>query len=133
MEVISNERAAQEVENWLSIKKISGKRREKLKDNIEELINLVSGGQLSIADDGIITQPLLFPLGNGNEIKELKFKPRLKGIDISRAAGINKGFDLDNFVISRLAALTDQNKEILKNLDTEDRAVSDAVTVFFTA
>lgn len=130
-QIVNIDTATADVNRWLTCKRISGKRQEKLKENIDELISLVSDGSLVINDDCLIVQELLFPIGNNGEVKKLTWKPRLTLVDISRASSASSKFDLQDHIASRIAAATSTPLQLIKNMDTEDKAVSDAIAVFF--
>ena len=57
--VVSKDVAQQDVERWLSFKKLTDQRREEKKENIEALINAVCDGNLIVDEDCNLIQKLL--------------------------------------------------------------------------
>lgn len=130
--VLTNEIATEEVNRWLSYKKISDKKREEKKDSIESLIGYFEDGTLELREDCTIVHLLKFPVGTNDYIKQLEFKPRLTQKDINAVKNKNaKTVDTDSFIMDRLAALTGVARELLNNLDTTDMSVCQAIAVFF--
>jgi len=131
MAKVSQEIARQDINKWLDYKKISPKRRDELKENIDKLVDNVSEGVLIVTDKFELTQDLLFPLGIDGAIKKLTYKPRLKQIDISKKIQGNKGTDVGTYVRSYVCALTDQPAGIIGELDSEDYNIANSIAVFF--
>lgn len=131
MAKVSPEIARQDINKWLDCKKISTKRRDELKDNIDKLVDNVSEGILVLNDKNELIQELLFPLGIDGAIKKLTYKPRLKQADISKKIQGNKGTDVGSYVRSYVCALTDQPANLIGELDSEDYNVANSIAVFF--
>jgi hypothetical protein len=128
---ISRELAQQEVEKWLDFKRYRQSKREENKDSIEQLVNAVSDGLLILNDDFSWTQKLIFPIGEGVEIKELKYRPRLNSkLTEPHLKGI-KASDIDARLNGIICALTDSPKPVVASLDTEDKGIATTIAVFF--
>lgn len=132
MEKLNRESAEAEVNSWLDYKKISDKKRESYKDNIESLIDAMVEGILTLDDkEKVITQGLKFPIGEEMKVSELKYRPRITvGMVQAHMAGV-KATDADGRITAYVAALTSQPKELIKKLDTEDNAVAQSIAIFF--
>jgi len=133
---VDQESALKDFEKWIFIKKIRDqKRQENAKGKFEDVIvSSIAEGDLSIDENGYITQKLIFPIidDNGNDIlTELRFIPRipvkllnikLKGVDAS---------DADKRQVAYVSALTQVNMGILEKLDSEDSRISQAIVMYF--
>lgn len=136
MEVITPEVAQQEVNQWLDFKKVSEKRRENYKENIETLVGSIVTGQLTLDQDSKeFTQNLLLPItAEGTDkvtVDKLVFKPRIAVKQIRTQMQGVKSTDLQGMILGYIAALTGKPKEVLANLDTEDYTVAQAIAIFF--
>lgn len=131
MQKVSREQAKQEVESWLDFKKIGEKKRESQEAQIESLVDAVAEGDLVLKEDKTFVQVLKFPTQGDIPIKELEYKPRLSMMNIhSQLEGV-KSSDGDGRVLAYVAALTGKAKQIIRNLDSEDYNVSQAIAIFF--
>lgn len=129
MKSVSNDVARQEVEKWLSAKRISAKKREANEDSIENLVEGFEEGVLVLNHEtNEITQNILFPEG---EIKQLVFKPRMSVGDLHPYLKQLKSNDVDGRVKAYISALTNQPASILNRLDLYDYGVSTNIAVFF--
>ncbi len=132
MERVIREQAVIEVNKWLDTKKIFKSTREAREDDIELLIEAIQEGVLIYnEEDNSFTHKLLHPIMNEKSVTELKYlgrlndniiRPYLKGVDPS---------DGDARLLATLAALTGTAKGILSALDSVDKKVSNAITIFF--
>lgn len=126
--------AQAEVDKWLEAKKITGKKLDSLKDNVEALVDGIEDGSLVLREDMHFVLKLKFPLTNsdGKEtLTELVFKPRLTIKEVNaRMKGV-KPSDADARVIRYVGALTDQPSAVLENLDTGDNAMAQQFASFF--
>lgn len=129
-EKVSKEIALNEVNNWLDFKKVSEKKREGYKENIETLADFISDGVLSLQEN-VFTQQLNFAVGDGGTITKLEYKPRLNMKVVNEQLQGVKATDADGRIVAYIAALTGQPKNIVKLLDTEDYAVAQAIALFF--
>lgn len=131
MAKVSVEVARQEVNKWLDHKRVSVKRREELKENIDRLVDNISEGLLVLNEKFELVQELLFPVGEGGAIKKLTYKPRLKQGEISKKIAGAKSSDVGSYVRAYASALTDQPSAIIAELDSEDYNLANQITVFF--
>lgn len=125
------ETATNEINRWLDYKKVDGKTRETNKDGIERLINGVCDGTLVMEDDCTITHTLKFPTDGDGQIKELKYKPRVKVNAIHMHLQGGSSTDFDFRTLATAAAISGQHKNVLKTLDSEDYKITQAITFFF--
>lgn len=129
---IAKDIAAQEVQGWLDFKKIKEKKQESYKDQIEVLVDAVSEGTLEInPETKNITQNLDFPIGSEMKVSKLEYKPRLTVGEIQSHMGGVKATDADGRITAYVAALTNQPKELIKKLDTEDNSIAQSIAIFF--
>jgi hypothetical protein len=131
MEVVVKEVAKAEVEKWLDYKKVGGTKRENFKDSIDTLAGFISDGSLTLKEDKTFEQALKFPIGSGGSITKLEYKPRIAMSVVNEKLKGVAATDADGRLLAYTAALTGQPKNIIKELDTEDNAVAQAVVVFF--
>jgi hypothetical protein len=126
---VSKEIAEKEVNSWLDHKKMSPKRREEKKEAIESLISLVEDGTVTIEPDTfILSQHLLFERG---EQKKLSWKPFG---NVGRVQIYMKNVESTDFTgnaIAHACAQTDQSKNLINSLDSEDVAVLKVLALFF--
>lgn len=123
-----------EIKRWLDYKKVKGKKRESLQDNIDNMVDSIVDGTLVLQEDFKLVHTLSFPLKNERgevTIKELIYKPRLQVRDINVKMKGLKPTDADGRIIGYTRALTDQPAEVIKSLDTEDNTLAQHITGFF--
>jgi hypothetical protein len=133
MENVVNKNTAElEVNAWLDHKRISEKRREEKKAAIDSLIGFVEDGTVSINPETFeIKQNLKFEIGNQIKIKELIWKPFG---NVGRVQIYMKNVDSADYTgncIAHACAQTDQSKNIINSLDSEDTAVIKVIANFF--
>lgn len=129
MQIISKELAAEEVNSWLEYKKVGEAKREQHKDSIKLITDSIVEGYLSLNDDKSLTHVLKFPFGEDVKTTEFKYKARLSGLEVEKAQkGVKEGFAM---LMAFAGALTDKGPGLLKHMDTEDIAISNAISVFF--
>lgn len=134
MSKIPFEKAQEEVDGWLDLKQVDEKKRDSYKDSIETLVNGVMAGLLTIDDKGFITHKLKFPTEGDKEstgVTDLKYKPRLKMSSVHAALQGTKPGDAHGMVLAYVSALTGQPKNLIKDLDTEDYSIGQAIAIFF--
>lgn len=123
--------ANQEVEAWLDYKNVRGKKREGLKEQIENIADAISEGILSINEEKYIVHRLLMPVGEEVKIEELKYKPRLSDkLKAPHMKGVSNTDSL-GMLHATIAALTEKPRPVIANLDTEDMDVARSIAVFF--
>lgn len=128
---VSLEQATLEITEWLDYKKVSEKKREAYKESIDSLIEAVSEGALIVNEDKTLTHELKFEIGEEMKISKLTYKPRLSMGKIHNHMQGVKTTDGDGRILAYVSALSDQTKGLIKGMDTEDYAISQAVAVFF--
>lgn len=131
---IDQETALKDFERWLSIKKIREQKRQENSKFEDIIISSIIEGDLTIDENGYITQKLIFPVENAEQqpvLSDLKFIPRipikllnikLKGVDSS---------DADKRQIAYMAALTQQNMGLLEKMETEDHRIAQSIIMYF--
>lgn len=132
---IAREVAEQEVLSWLEHKKVNDRKRQNYKENIETLIDAISVGILTLNDDKTFVQSLNFPIGVGEKgeekITSLSYKPRLKVQTVQVCLQGIKASDADGRVCGYISALTGTDRNIIKQLDTEDYSIGESIAIFF--
>lgn len=133
MEKVTIEIATADVNKWLDNKKISQKKRDVQKDQIDVLIDSIVEGFLILNEDGSFTQTLKFPVdGEANlGLKELNYKPRIGVGEVHMHLQNFKSSDADGRILAYVLALTKKAKEIVRKMDSEDYSVAQAIAVFF--
>lgn len=131
---IAREVAEQEVQDWLDFKKVNARKRQNYKENIETLVDSIVVGILTLNDDKSFVQKLNFPLGEeGKEatITTLTYKPRIKVQTVQVCLQGIKPADADGRVCGYISALTGTDRNIIKQLDTEDYSIGESIAIFF--
>lgn len=128
---INRELAQQEIESWLDFKKINEKKREAQKEQIETLIDAVADGSLTLSPDKKLIQVLKFPTEGEMPVTKMEYAPRLKVSTIHEKLQGVKSTDADGRICAYIAALTNNPKNVVKAMDTEDYGVAQAVAIFF--
>jgi len=127
-DVIAIEVAQKEVEKWLDFKKVDDDKRADNAEGINALAKAVSKGYLRLNENHEFIQTLKFPIG---DLKELKYKPRLKMNEIHVKSTNVKAGDANGLITAYICALTDTNSGIIKEIDTEDNRVAQQIAIFF--
>lgn len=124
--------AEKEVDSWLDYKRVKPKKREENKSSVETLVDGFECGVLSLnPQTKEIDFKLDFPIGNEGAIKKLTFKPRLKVGDAhAKLKGVGAG-DVDGRIAAYVAALTDKNTALIREIDSEDYSFAQAIAIFF--
>lgn len=128
---VSKEVAEKEVLTWLEFKKISDKKKESFKENIEAIVDAICDGVLTLETDFTFTHHLKFPLDNEVKTTELKYKPRLKMVDVHKQLVGVEAKNVDGRIVAYIAALSDKPKRVITELESEDYGVAQSVAVFF--
>lgn len=127
--VISKDQAELEINSWLDFKKISERKREAFKTNIDNMIEAIMEGNLSLNDETfVLTQTLKFPI---SDIKTFDYKPRIKVKEVQDRLQNIKGGGIFAQSFAYISALTGQLTGIVKELETEDYTLADHISVFF--
>lgn len=129
MKVITREAATVEVTGWLDKKKIYESTREAQKDSIELLIDAMVNGDLTLDENtNEFTHRLLFPI---SEVTQLKYRARLNDTALRPHLLGVKASDADGRLLAHTAALTNQPKSILSELDSADKKIMMSIAIFF--
>jgi hypothetical protein len=132
MSKVSLEVAANDLESWLDYKKIFPKTREQNADSIEFLQEMISEGVLMIDERTFeITHKLLFEIGEDEKIDHVVYKSRINDKILKPYMNGVKSTDADGRLTAYIAALTNQNKSIIQNMDSQDKKISTSIAVFF--
>ena len=127
--------AEQEVEAWLDFKNVSPRKRKEHEEIIETLVNAVEDGVLSIDSESFeITQKLYIPVENNEgevTLDSLKYVARAKVFEIHNGLKGIKGSDPQSMILGYASAITKQPKPVLRNLDTSDFGIAQAISIFF--
>jgi hypothetical protein len=136
--LLTLEQAHEEIESWLDYKKISAQKRKSFEDQIETLQEAICEGSLVLekggegeSDSFKFVQALKFPFGKEEIIKELTYRSRIGVATIHLHLKDVKSTDADGRLLAHIAALTSQNKELLKKMDTVDYTTASAIAMFF--
>ena len=127
-DVIAIEVAQKEVEKWLDFKKVDEDKRADNAEGINALAKSVSKGYLRLNENHEFIQTLKFPIG---DLKELKYKPRLKMNEIHVKSTNVKAGDANGLITAYICALTDTNSGLIKEIDTEDNRIAQQIAIFF--
>ncbi len=138
MNKITAEIAEQEVQNWLEFKKVSERKRENYKDNIETIVNAMVDGVLVLEPDTFtFKQTLKHKIApdeksqQSGSIEELEYKPRITVRQVQMQLQGIKASDVQGMILGYACALTGKPKGILAALDTEDFNTVQAIAIFF--
>lgn len=130
--VVDELSAKAEIEKWLDHKKVRAKVREKNSDNIEQLVECIMDGFLTLDETTFeLKQKLAHEIGEDKKISELVFKPRLKMFEIQQRTKGVKVSDTSEYVMAYVSALTGQPAAVLKQLDSSDYGIGQNLAVFF--
>ena len=129
---VTHEVAQNEINSWLDKKKVFASIRDANKESIENLVEAVVEGVLTLDSSSFeLTQILLFPLGEGGVTKSLVYKarlndnllkPHLKNVELK---------DLEGRFAAMTAALTGETKGVYLAMDTADTRITKSILVFF--
>lgn len=132
MTKINREVAEGEVTLWLDKKKVFQATRESQKEFIDILVEAIVEGVLVLDQSTFkFTHTLLFPIGESEMIKSLVYVSRLNDKMLRPCLNGVKQGDGDERMLAYIAALTDQPRGLMANLDSADKKVATAIAVFF--
>jgi len=132
MAKVTPEIAKKEVEAWLDSKKIMQSVRDSNEDSTQLLIDAMVEGIITIdSSSHVITHNLNFPIGEGEEIKKLEYRPRLSDRLLEPYLKGVKPTDSDGRLIAYICALTQNSRGVIRNMDSVDKKISLAIAVFF--
>jgi len=128
--LVALEAAEKEINEWLEWRKVMPSQIEDYDSSIKTLVEAIQYGALTLKDN-CFTQKLLFPIGEGEAVKELTYKPRINGVMLAPCLTGVKASDGDARVVAYLQCLTGEAKQILKSLDPADSRIANSIVVFF--
>lgn len=130
--VVSKEVAEAEVNSWLEKKKIFDSIKEQNRDQIDLLVEAVSNGTLTLDGNTFeFTHKLLHPFGVDEKVTALTYKSRLNDRMLKPKLNGVKANDGDARLLAYIAALTDQPRGILEEMDSLDKKIAMAIAIFF--
>lgn len=125
------------VTKWLDGKKISDQKRIKYESMVENIVDAVVAGHLTLDEETLVWKlDLCFPIGLNTdfEIKTLSFKPRVNTIEKNKYRKSVKptGDAFQDSLRLTLCALTDASINVVDGLDdSTDKQVADSIAIFF--
>ena len=133
MAKVSEEMAQKTINAWLDAKRVRERKREQQKDNIETLVDAVADGDLSHdPESNELTLVLLQPVGIEKKVEKLIFKPRINmGLIRQGLKGIKVTEDSMGYIMAYIATLTNQPKNVINALDSDDYKIASAIAGFF--
>lgn len=135
MAKLEKEVAEAEVNAWLDAKRIQPSHREGLKEQIEVLVDSFMDGVL-VRDEATneLVHTLIWPLDKGEvKVESIKYKARINDEQIAKS-GVMKGIspkDGDLRMSAYTSAITGQPRSVIQMLDSIDKRISLAITLFF--
>jgi len=134
MSKVSNELAVNEMTRWLDYKKIKPAKRESNKEQADLIVSCIEEGQIEIDEECNMKFNLNFPIHSDEGdvmLASMIFKPRLKVHEISAKMKGVKATDIDARMAAYISASAQINSGQVRNLDTEDFNVAQAVILYF--
>lgn len=129
---VSRELAEKEVNGWLDHKNIRSKKRRDSEGSIEDLIEAVQDGYISIdPDDHHLTVILGTPIGSSGQKKELKFKPRITVGELRPYLKDVKIADVEGRLLAYIRGLTGEPEAMIESMDSNDQGLLTTVVLFF--
>ena len=135
-EVVNIEKATEEVTAWLDRKKIPMSRRVDSQSIIDNLIEAVQYGYISISEDGKIKQTLQFPLEDSQKVvflSELQYNNRSNTDAVLKIVGSMRVQTAESNILARIAELTNQPMGYVMKFDSVDMIIAKSIGVFFTS
>ena len=131
---VTREIAETEVLKWLDFKKVDQEKRSEQESSIKTMQNAIFEGHLVLDDKLNFIYTLKWPLEDSDgkvTLEKLTFKPRMKTSEADSRLKHLK--DPSSFETIRCftAALTSESMGLLKDLDSEDTRVTNAISAFF--
>lgn len=134
MSKVDRIQSEEEFNKWLNFKRIRSTKKKSNKDFGDQIIDAIEEGDLIIDEDYNLSYKLCVPSEDekGTEVlSELKFKPRLKVRDLNTKLKGVKSDDGDGRIVAYVAAITDQPAGMIRNLDTSDYGICQAIVMYF--
>lgn len=131
VEKVNADVARKDIESWLDSKKVRQSRREGRDIQIEDLIAAIQEGVLMYDDKThVLTHTLINPPEDA-PVKEMKYKHRIRPIDVEPYLKGVSPTDADGRVRAWIQALTGQPMNVVRKLDTEDYSLAQSIALFF--
>lgn len=121
--------ATADITRWLDFKKVSEKKRETKADAIDSLIDSVCEGNLTVGEDCVLKQKLIYPFDGELKVLELTFKNRLRVDEVKVKS--NASEDAFAFITPYVSALTGLPIGVIKKMDMEDFKIAQSIANFF--
>ncbi len=130
--VISEEIAENDLNNWLERNSIPEEKRDSYSDSFNIIKKAIMSGAVIINEDATLTLKLNTPIGANGFISELKFNARVnRKMVLPHLSGVKSG-DQELRMLAYMAASTGtKTKALLSELMPEDQMIADNITVFF--
>jgi hypothetical protein len=121
--------AEQDINRWLDFRSVKEAKREgRYKSFIQVLVDAVCDGALIVDEQCNLIQKLSQPFKGEIEVRELKYKPRVRIDEIKLKVDQDDAYGM---VIPYIAALTGQPGALVRKMDTEDWTVAQVIANFF--
>ncbi len=133
MDKVNQEVAQEDVNEWLDAKRIPNHKRESNENLIEDLVQNVVNGVLIVSKEKIVHN-LMVPLENGEgevTITQLEYKTRMTVEEYHNSQKGVKTGDVNGMLLGIVSGLTNQNKGVLKKMDTGDWGICSTIATFF--
>lgn len=132
---VSKEVAQEEFQSWLDGKRVSSLIRDENEGLGKFIIGAICDGNIRIDEENVmefkLPEPVMEKDGNQPLIESLKFKPRLREIDLEAHLKGIKPDDGDARLWAYIAAATGVAKGRLKHLYTNDATICKAIASYF--
>lgn len=127
----SRELSIQLVTQWLDYKKVSKGKRDKFKDDFDNLVFACEERKIIFNNDMSITHTLVFPIDiKGNTITEMHYSPQISFDALAqRMIGIPPQ-NLDLRIAAHVSAISMQPLSVVRKMDTQDFHIARSVTTF---
>lgn len=129
---VDQQQAEKEVNAWLDYKRIDEFEREDKEIFTRKLVNAVCDGRITIDENFVLTQILCFPIGGEMPIDKLEYKPRVKTSSIHVRLQNVKPSDADGRMSAIIGAITAKPTAVIKDMDTIDYSLAQAISLFFS-
>ena len=133
-QIVTAEEAREQVKRWLDFKRVPEHKRQIHDDSISVLEGAITDGILSVDDNHFLRHVLLFPLtaADGTEITVLKYRPLLSLAALKQRFGKTYvKVEAHTVIGNYAAALTDRLVSEIDQIDTEDKAITEAIVCFY--
>lgn len=129
--MIDAEKAREEVEQWLDLRKVKPREREQKAEDIETLIEAVRYGEIAIQEDGTLLQELTEEVPGSTPTTSLTYKKRLNVALLRQEQKGVKATDSQGLMLSYLATLTGKPKGLLEKLAYQDYKLGTTIVGLF--